>query len=98
MEATDTIERRYWPIGYVAKTLGIAPSRIRFWLDHFKIDVSNRRVNKRLFSKQEVELVTLVKHLVDNRGFTLRGVSMELQAMGYLRPRHYRATEEQATA
>lgn len=85
MESTENIQRLYWPIGQVANAFNIAPSRIRIWLDYLGIDVSHRRVNRRQFNEKEFQLIGKIKHLVDDRGFTLRGMKMELEKLGYLK-------------
>lgn len=86
MEQTETIERRYWSIGEVARSLSIAPSRIRFWLAYLGMDVKTRRVNKRFFTRPDINLLSDIKHLVDNEGFTLWGMRRKLESMGYIKP------------
>jgi len=68
------IEKKYYTIGEVAEMFNVATSLIRFWETEF--DAINPKKNKkgnRQFTKDDIEDVKLIYHLVKQRGFTLQG-------------------------
>lgn len=74
------IEKRYYSIGEVAAIFGVATSLIRFWETEFSILKPNKnRKGNRQFTKEDVENVKLIYHLVKERGFTLSGASEMLK-------------------
>lgn len=68
------IEKKYYTIGEVAELLGVATSLIRFWEGEFDIikPKKNRKGNRQ-FTKEDVDNVKLIYHLVKEKGFTLQG-------------------------
>lgn len=68
------IEKKYYSIGEVAEQLDVATSLIRFWESEFDIikPKKNRKGNRQ-FTKEDIENVKLIFHLVKERGFTLQG-------------------------
>ena len=68
------IEKRYYSIGEVAEEFDVATSLIRFWESEFNIikPKKNRKGNRQ-FTKNDLENIRLVYHLVKERGFTLNG-------------------------
>ena len=73
------IERKYYPIGLVAKDLGVAPSLIRFWEKQFpEIKPKKNKNGKRLYTKKEIEKIHLIFNLVKEKGYTLSGAKAQL--------------------
>jgi DNA-binding transcriptional MerR regulator len=68
------IEKKYFSIGEVAEQLDVATSLIRFWESEFDIikPKKNRKGNRQ-FTREDIENVKLIYHLVKERGFTLQG-------------------------
>ncbi|UII19304.1 MerR family transcriptional regulator [Fulvivirga ligni] len=68
------IEKKYYAIGEVAQMFNVATSLIRFWESEFDIikPKKNRKGNRQ-FTKDDIENVRLIYHLVKERGFTLQG-------------------------
>lgn len=68
------IEKKYYTIGEVADKFGVATSLIRFWEGEFDIikPKKNRKGNRQ-FTKEDIENVQLIYHLVKEKGFTLQG-------------------------
>jgi DNA-binding transcriptional MerR regulator len=68
------IEKKYYTIGEVADSLGVATSLIRFWEGEFDIikPKKNRKGNRQ-FTKEDLNNVKLIYHLVKEKGFTLQG-------------------------
>ncbi|HNP17651.1 MAG TPA: MerR family transcriptional regulator [Fulvivirga sp.] len=69
-----TIEKKYFAIGEVASMFKVATSLIRFWEGEFDIikPKKNRKGNRQ-FTKEDIENVKIIYHLVKERGFTLQG-------------------------
>lgn len=74
------IEKILYSIGEVADLFDVNPSLIRFWENEF--DILKPRKNKkgnRMFTKDDIELVKLIFHLVKERGMTLKGAKLKLK-------------------
>src|SRR5210317_2261290 len=68
------IEKKYFSIGEVAEMLNVATSLIRFWETEFDIikPKKNRKGNRQ-FTREDIENVKLIYHLVKEKGYTLQG-------------------------
>ena len=74
------IEKKYYSIGEVAGLFKVAPSLISFWESEF--EVLNPKKNKkgnRQFTKEDIDNLTVVYHLVKEKGFTLAGAKEALK-------------------
>jgi DNA-binding transcriptional MerR regulator len=68
------IEKLYYSIGEVAEMFNVAPSLIRFWESEFEvIQPKKNRKGNRQFTKEDIDNVKLIYHLVKQKGFTLTG-------------------------
>ncbi len=75
-----TIEKKYFAIGEVAEMFDVAPSLIRFWESEFEIIAPKKnRKGNRQFTKDDIENVRLIYHLVKEKGFTLQGAKEMLK-------------------
>jgi DNA-binding transcriptional MerR regulator len=74
------IEKIYYSIGEVADLFEVRPSLIRFWEKEFDIlkPQKNKKGN-RLFTRQDINNLRLIYHLVKERGFTLQGARDKLK-------------------
>ena len=68
------IEKKYFSIGEVAEMLDVATSLIRFWESEFDIikPKKNRKGNRQ-FTREDIDNVKLIYHLVKEKGYTLQG-------------------------
>jgi DNA-binding transcriptional MerR regulator len=68
------IEKLYYSIGEVAEIFNVAPSLLRFWESEFDIikPKKNRKGNRQ-FTKEDIDNVRTIYHLVKEKGFTLNG-------------------------
>ncbi|GJM61704.1 MULTISPECIES: MerR family transcriptional regulator [Persicobacter] len=68
------ILKKYYTIGEVAEMLQVSTSLIRFWEGEFGIirPKKNRNGNRQ-FTKEDIENVKLIYHLVKEKGYTLQG-------------------------
>ena len=70
----------FYKIGEVAEMFRVNVSLIRFWEKEF--DLLKPKKNKkgnRLFTKKDVDNLTIIYHLVKERGFTLEGAKQKLK-------------------
>jgi DNA-binding transcriptional MerR regulator len=75
-----TIEKKYFAIGEVAEMFDVAPSLIRFWESEFEIIAPKKnRKGNRQFTRDDIENVRLIYHLVKEKGFTLQGAKEMLK-------------------
>jgi DNA-binding transcriptional MerR regulator len=74
------IEKLYFSIGEVAEIFNVAPSLIRFWESEFElIKPKKNRKGNRQFTKEDIENVKTIYHLVKEKGFTLQGAKEMLK-------------------
>jgi DNA-binding transcriptional MerR regulator len=74
------IEKIYYSIGEVAAFFEVNPSLIRYWEKEFDIlrPQKNKKGN-RLFTRQDLDNLRLIYHLVKERGYTLNGAREKLR-------------------
>jgi DNA-binding transcriptional MerR regulator len=68
------IEKKYYSIGEVAEIFKVATSLIRYWEGEFDIikPKKDKKGNRR-FTKDDIEKIRLIFHLVKEKGYTLQG-------------------------
>lgn len=74
------VEKLYYSIGEVARMFNVNASLIRFWEKEF--DIIKPKKNKkgnRFFTRQDIENLSLIFHLVKDRGMTLAGAKKKLK-------------------
>lgn len=68
------IEKKYYTIGEVASMFNVATSLIRFWESEFSIiKPKKNKHGNRQFTKEDIENIRLIYHLVKEKGYTLQG-------------------------
>ena len=71
----------YYSIAEVADMFGVKPSLLRFWEKEFpQIAPKTAGRGVRQYSKEDVETIGLIYHLVKERGMTLQGARQRLKA------------------
>lgn len=74
------IEKLYYSIGEVAELFSVAPSLIRFWESEFDlIKPKKNRKGNRQFTREDIDNVRTIYHLVKEKGFTLQGAKEMLK-------------------
>lgn len=75
------IEKKYFSIGEVATQLNVSTSLIRFWENEFDIlkPKKNRKGNRQ-FTKEDIDSLKLIYHLVKEKGYTLQGAKDMLKS------------------
>jgi DNA-binding transcriptional MerR regulator len=74
------IEKLYYSIGEVSRMFNVNTSLIRFWEKEF--DIIKPKKNKkgnRFFTKQDINNIQLIYHLVKEKGMTLNGAKKKLK-------------------
>ena len=77
------INKMYYTMGEVTEMFGVNASQIRFYEKEF--DVLKPKKNKkgnRLFTPEDIENLKIIFHLVDDKGFTLKGAKEHLKKSG----------------
>lgn len=77
------INKLYYTMGEVTEMFGVNASQIRFYEKEF--DVLKPKKNKkgnRLFTPEDIENLKIIFHLVDDKGFTLKGAKEHLRNSG----------------
>jgi DNA-binding transcriptional MerR regulator len=68
------IEKKYYTIGEVADKFGVATSLIRFWESEFEnIRPTKNKKGNRVYTKEDIEDISIVFHYVKDKGYTLQG-------------------------
>ena len=80
MKNSKRTEKLFYSIGETAKMFDVNVSLIRFWEKKFNIlkPKKNKKGN-RMFTKKDMDNLTIIYHLVKERGFTLEGAKQKLK-------------------
>ena len=74
------IEKVYYSIGEVASMFNVNTSLIRFWEKEFpSVKPHKNKKGNRLFTKDDLEQLKLIYHLVKERGMTLDGARKKIK-------------------
>ena len=72
-------DRLYFSVGEAAQALDVAPSLIRYWESEFpQLRPKKSRQGKRLFRREDMEMLEVIYQLVKVQGFTLEGARKRL--------------------
>jgi DNA-binding transcriptional MerR regulator len=75
-------KKAYYSIGEVCDLTGLKPHVLRYWETQFDVlNPTKNRAGNRVFRPKEIELVLLVKHLLYEEKYTIRGARRRLQEM-----------------
>jgi len=75
------IEKMYYSIGEVAEMLEVNASLLRYWEGQFDILKPKKNAKgDRLFTKEDIENLKLIYHLVREKGYTLEGAKAQLKS------------------
>jgi len=73
-------DKLYFSISEIAESFGVSTSLIRYWETEFSfLKPHKNSKGDRRFTKQNIEQLQLIYHLVKERGFTLEGAKNELK-------------------
>ncbi|MEP7129059.1 MAG: MerR family transcriptional regulator, partial [Chitinophagales bacterium] len=72
-------DKYYYSIGEVAKQFNLSISNIRFWEQEFEIlRPKKNRKGDRFFTKQDIENLKIIYHLLKEKGYTIEGARKKL--------------------
>jgi DNA-binding transcriptional MerR regulator len=81
MSTGPSTDSEWLSIGDVSRLTRVEPHVLRYWERTVRVlRPSRRRSGHRRFSRADVELVTRIRDLVQDRGFTLEGARKQLRA------------------
>lgn len=77
----DTVpEKTFFRIGEASKILGVPPYVIRYWESEFKeVKPSRTRSDQRLYRRQDVLILLVIKRLLYEEKFTIDGARRHLR-------------------
>ncbi|HUV50533.1 MAG TPA: MerR family transcriptional regulator [Anaerolineae bacterium] len=74
-------DKLYFKIGEVGELAELPTSVLRFWETEFtKIKPKRTSSGQRLYSKNDVELILKIKHLLHNKKYTIQGAKQHLKS------------------
>lgn len=72
-------EKQYYSIGEVAKMFNLSISNVRFWEQEFEIlRPKKNRKGDRFFTKEDIENLKIIYHLLKEKGYTIEGARKKL--------------------
>ncbi|HWB61899.1 MAG TPA: MerR family transcriptional regulator [Chitinophagales bacterium] len=75
------IEKLYYSIGEVAAMLEVNASLLRYWEKEFNLLRPRKNAKgDRFYTKDDIEKVKMIHHLVKEKGYTLEGAKTRLKA------------------
>ncbi len=78
---TSELTKLYYTIGEVADMFDVSKSLIRYWESEFSILKPHKNSKgDRRFTKQNIEQLEMIYHLVKEKGFTLEGAKKEIRS------------------
>ncbi len=79
----DIPDQPYFRIGQVAHLLGVETHVLRFWESEFpQIQPTRAPSGRRIYHRQDVEILALIKHLLHHEGYTIAGARRRLERGG----------------
>jgi DNA-binding transcriptional MerR regulator len=82
-ERKDIPDKVYFRIGEVSDLVGVEPHVLRYWESEFSVIRPRRaKSNQRLYRRQDVENLLLVKTLLHQQGYTISGARKFLKSPG----------------
>lgn len=89
------IERLYYSIGEVAEMLQVTASQIRYWETEFSLLKPRKdRKGNRLFTKEDIQTIKLIHHLLREKGLTIEGAKAHLKTSTVLTKKNFKVIDE----
>jgi DNA-binding transcriptional MerR regulator len=89
-------EKRYYRIGEVSRITGVKPYVLRYWESEFRwMAPAKSRSKQRLYRKRDIDTIQLIKKLLYEERFTIKGARKRLREMGVARAQDGRPDEGQ---
>ncbi len=82
--------QEFYSIGEVCELTGLKPHVLRYWESQFRfLNPAKNRSGNRVYQRREIELITLVKHLLYTEKYTIEGARHKVdqhRRKGEIRP------------
>jgi DNA-binding transcriptional MerR regulator len=76
-------DKLFFRIGEAAELLGVKPHVIRYWETEFRsIRPAKSRSGQRVYSRRDLEVLALVRHLLHDKRYTIDGARKVLRERG----------------
>jgi DNA-binding transcriptional MerR regulator len=76
------VKKAYYSIGDVCDLTGLKPHVLRYWETQFDVlRPTKNRAGNRVYRPKDIELITLVKHLLYEQKYTIEGANKKLLEM-----------------
>lgn len=75
----DSSEKLYYSISEIAAELDVSTSLLRFWEKEFDLVIKKSGKGNRLYTKENLDRLQVIFHLVKEKGMTLQGAKNALQ-------------------
>ncbi len=89
------IEKLYFTIGEVAEMLSLTASQIRYWETEFSaLRPKKDRKGNRLFTKDDIETLKQIHHLLRERGYTIEGAKAHFKSSSKISKRNFQVIDK----
>ncbi len=79
-------DKLFFRIGEVAELIGVKPHVLRYWESEFDcLRPMKTRGTHRQYRRRDVELADLIRELVQEKGYSIRGARRRLRELGHER-------------
>lgn len=78
----DKIEQVKFSMSDVASELGITTSSLRYWCNELHFLTKRNKKGSRVFTKEDINVLIVSKHLLKEQLFTFQGARNELRRRG----------------
>lgn len=80
MQPLNLPDKRYYSIGELSKAFEVNASLLRFWENQFdELNPKKNAKGNRMFTPADVKTLSMIFHMVKERGFTLEGAKIHLR-------------------
>ena len=80
MVDVSSLTKLYYSIGEVAEMFDVSPSLVRYWESEFTyLKPQKNSKGDRRFTKQNIDQLNTIYHLVKEKGYTLDGAKREIK-------------------
>jgi DNA-binding transcriptional MerR regulator len=94
-EFVSKIDKKYYTIGEVAQSFGVATSLIRYWEKRFKqLHPQKSQQGVRRYTVSDLEQFRAIYQLVKQQGYTIKGAQEALKVTIPTSPKNYKALIE----
>ncbi len=76
-------DKQYFKIGEVTRIIGVKAHVLRYWESEFSVLRPDKSpTNQRLYSREDVQTLVLIKRLLYQEGYTISGANRRLKDLG----------------